>query len=129
MISGYLVYLYSGIDLFPVDWKMPGYTVTFDRNEIMSWGKAIKNAYQYDMGITEWFPLWYDQMVVWQKNLVMLNGILIVLLLFGIMIMAVRKRLREWVPVYLIALLGGCGFAARPCFGMGWHIFILYRHF
>lgn len=120
MISGYLVYPYSEIDLFSVDWKMPGYTVTFDRNEIMSWGKAIKNAYQYDMGITEWFPLWYDQMAVWQKKLVMLNGILIILLLFDIMIMAVRKRLREWVPVYLIALLGvGMWFCSAPLLRYG----------
>ena len=120
MISGYLIYPYSEIDLFQVDWKMPAYTATFDRNEIMAWGKAIKNAYQYDLGIKEWFPLWYGQMDAQHRCLVIVNGGLIILLLSYIMIMAIRRKMKEWMLVYLVALLGvGMWFFSAPLLRYG----------
>ena len=38
IISGYLIYPYPELDLFHLDWKMPAYTLVYDRNEIKVWG-------------------------------------------------------------------------------------------
>lgn len=59
MISGYLLYPYSQLDFFSVDWKMPASVVTYDAREIMVWGRNIKNVDLYDMHIWEWFPTWF----------------------------------------------------------------------
>ena len=64
LISGYLIYPYSGIDIFAVDWKMPAFTLDFDRYEIGAWGKGLKDVFRFDEPFAKWFPLWYEQLPV-----------------------------------------------------------------
>lgn len=59
MISGYLIYPYSVIDLFRVDWKMPEAVLNYDKIEIMVWGRALKDTSLYNMKLWEWFPIWF----------------------------------------------------------------------
>ena len=59
LISGYLIYPYSVIDLFQVDWKMPEAVLNYDKIEIMVWGRALKDTSLYNMKIWEWFPIWF----------------------------------------------------------------------
>jgi len=56
MISGYLLYPYPEIDIFSVDWKMPKFTLYFERNEIKTWGWGLNDVYRFNAPITEWYP-------------------------------------------------------------------------
>ncbi len=73
IISGYLIYPYSGIDLFNFDWKMPASVLDYDRHEILSWGRGIKDVYKYNLPITEWFPGWFGNLNLFLKICLILN--------------------------------------------------------
>lgn len=60
IISGYLIYPYSSIDLFNVDWKMPKALVEYDRKEIIVWGRGVKDVSKYHESISQWFEVWYS---------------------------------------------------------------------
>lgn len=60
IISGYLVYPYPELDLFGVDWKMPSYTLLFDRNEITAWGRGLRDVFRFNEPARVWFPIWYE---------------------------------------------------------------------
>ena len=60
IISGYLLYPYEALDLFSPDWKMPAYTLAFDRNEIKAWGWGLNDVRLFDTPFREWFPVWFS---------------------------------------------------------------------
>ena len=60
IISGYLLYPYPQIDLFHVDWKMPGDLLTIDSREIMAWGRNIHDVKLYNESFSQWFPSWLE---------------------------------------------------------------------
>ncbi len=59
IISGYLLYPYPELDLFDVEWKMPAYTLIFDRNEIKTWGWGLNDVRLFSTPFREWFVHWY----------------------------------------------------------------------
>lgn len=104
IISGYLLYPYPMIDLFDVDWKMPAYTVNFDRLEIMAWGRALDDVYRYGEGLREWVPIWFWDLNAAQERLIVVNIVLIVLL--SLFCVIKRKSCQEWLPLFVISVVG-----------------------
>lgn len=62
IISGYLLYPYPELDIFNVDWKMPSYTLLFDRNEILGWARGLRTPFRNNESISVWFPGWYESL-------------------------------------------------------------------
>lgn len=62
IISGYLLYPYPEIDLFPVDWKMPAASLIRDRNEIKVWAWNLCDVAKADAPFSVWFPVWRENM-------------------------------------------------------------------
>ncbi len=62
ILSGYLIYPYPELDLFSFDWKMPAYTLFYDRNEIKVWGWGLNDINLFATPIKEWFPVWMDKL-------------------------------------------------------------------
>lgn len=77
IISGYLLYPSTMLDLFSVDWKMPTYTVTFDNHEIIAWGRRVNDVYKYEWPITQWFPYWFAEMTLPERILFVSQAALI----------------------------------------------------
>ncbi|MDE6141182.1 MAG: hypothetical protein K2G03_01125, partial [Bacilli bacterium] len=67
IISGYLIYPYPELDLFSVDWKMPSYTLLFDRNEITAWGRGLRDVFRFNEPFRVWFPIWYETLGALKK--------------------------------------------------------------
>lgn len=65
IISGYLIYPYSFIDLFNFDWEMPKAIVDYDNKEIMAWARNTKD--NYDATFSQWFPHWFQSLGVHYK--------------------------------------------------------------
>ncbi len=61
IISGYLLYPYSKLDLFNVDWKMLPSVLDFDKMEIVVWGRNVKDVNLYQQYISEWIGGWYRE--------------------------------------------------------------------
>lgn len=59
ILSGWLVYPFSGIDLFNVKWKIPEWIVRRDAAEIKVYGRGFTDAALANMKFSEWFPTWF----------------------------------------------------------------------
>lgn len=91
IVSGYLIYPYSAIDLFDVDWKMAASIAVDDSREIMAWGRGMTSRSMYDAGFSVWFPKWYDNQQSMIKALFLTNAVCMVILI-GYPIWAVLKK-------------------------------------
>ncbi|ASV04955.1 hypothetical protein B2G47_01045 [Leptospira interrogans serovar Canicola] len=62
ILSGYLIYPFSAIDIFNFDWKVPLNAVVSEKLSIRGWarnpGEGYKEAAQ--MKFWEWFPIWWN---------------------------------------------------------------------
>ena len=105
MISGYLVYPYSAIDIFSVDWKMSEYAVNRDRNEIMAWGRGLRDVNKIDYPLWDWFPIWFQDLTGVQRALVLLNMLLIVVMICFV-VREIRKKRFEMAYICCVAMLG-----------------------
>ncbi|MDE5931284.1 MAG: hypothetical protein K2H40_02205 [Lachnospiraceae bacterium] len=59
LLSGWLVYPFTGIDLFRVDWKIPKGIADYDAREIRVWGRGYSDVTKFDMPVGEWLPAWF----------------------------------------------------------------------
>lgn len=62
VISGWLVYPFTQIDLFDVVWKIPKGLADYDAREIQVWGRGYTDVAQFDMSVREWLPGWFRAM-------------------------------------------------------------------
>lgn len=60
IISGYLLYPYSELDLFDFEWEIPKNVLWDDRKGIVVWAREVKNLSKYNQSITEWIGTWFE---------------------------------------------------------------------
>lgn len=85
VISGWLIYPLSALDLFDVDWKVPAELVDADSYQIRIWGKGIHDYKLYG-GVTKWWPNWFRTILSsTEKGLILADAasLLFLLLLIG----------------------------------------------
>lgn len=106
MISGYLVYPYSSVDLFDVDWKMSAYTARDDSQEIMAWGRGMTQREDYESPLAQWFPIWYSGLDIVYRVMLWVNG----LCLLGTVAYAVRTvhKREGWERLTLLLVSSAC---------------------
>ncbi len=71
VISGWLVYPFTQIDLFDVIWKIPKGIADYDAREIQVWGRGYTDVSQFDMPVREWLPGWFGGLAGSDKLLVL----------------------------------------------------------
>lgn len=59
ILSGWLVYPFTSIDLFDVIWKIPKGVADYDAREIQVWGRGYTDVTRYDISPAEWLPGWF----------------------------------------------------------------------
>lgn len=59
ILSGWLVYPFTFLDLFSADWKIPEGIAAYDAKEIQVWGRGYSDVTRYDISIAEWMPDWF----------------------------------------------------------------------
>ncbi len=106
IISGYLVYPYPELDLFNVDWKMPEYTLLFDRNEIKAWGWGLNDVYLFDTPIKEWFPVWIKGIGSTMRTLFYTNLVLLLPVTLWEVYKAIKKK--NWTGLLTVATIIAC---------------------
>lgn len=60
ILSGWLVYPFTSIDFFSVDWKIPEGIAAYDAKEIQVWGRGYSDVTRFDISIWEWLPDWFN---------------------------------------------------------------------
>lgn len=74
LISGWLVYPFTSMDFFPVDWKIPKGTADYDAKEIQVWGRGIYDVARYGEPPWKWMKDWFAMQAALDK-LFILAGI------------------------------------------------------
>lgn len=106
IISGYLVYPYSSLDFFDVDWKMAKSVVDFDNREIMAYGRNLESYYQSDLSFAEWFPIWWSYQKLWIKGMFVVDIVSSVLYIVFIFKKMIKKNIDiDRILLFLTALI------------------------
>lgn len=85
LLSGWLVYPFTQIDLFDAAWKIPKGVADYDAKEIQVWGRGYTDVMRYDISVKEWLPDWFRSLAGSDKLLVMAAVVsLAVLLVYGV---------------------------------------------
>lgn len=93
ILSGWLVYPFTAIDLFDFDFKIPKGMADYDAKEIQVWGRGYSDVTKYNEPISSWMPEWVAGLGTVNKVFLALalSGILL-LILFAIYAILKRKR-------------------------------------
>lgn len=108
IISGYLVYPYSKLDLFSVDWKMLPSVLDYDKMEIAVWGRCIKDVSQYHQPVYEWFGGWFGEQTLFEQGLIAVGIASAVIVLYMCLCRIYRRNYADFmlcaVPLTGLAL-------------------------
>lgn len=93
MISGWLVYPVTFIDLFSFAWKIPKGTAQYDAHEIAVYGRGYTDAALYNISITKWFPDWFRSLSAFNKAMLIADVVFLIgLLIFAIVYFVLQRR-------------------------------------
>lgn len=135
VLSGYLVYPFPALDLFPVDWKIPAQLAAQEAGVIRSWarlpGEDIERVLAMPLAV--WAREWLSNHTLNQRGII-LAAALSPLLTAGIaLFLRLRKAAfsrddRRLLGAYALALAGGVyWFYSAPDlrFGYGWLLLLI----
>lgn len=107
ILSGWLVYPFTQIDLFDVKWKIPKGVADYDAREIQVWGRGYADVTRYDIAVREWMPDWFRSLAGSDKLLVIAAVVSIgILILYAAgMILGLWKR--RWDMLLVQAAVAG----------------------
>lgn len=104
ILSGWLVYPFTGIDLFSVDWKIPMGEVQYDAEEIKVYAKGMTDVSLQNTPFKVWFPDWLSALKGLEKMWVLLSVISIPLGA-GLLISGLQKKNKaQWGFLFLEAV-------------------------
>lgn len=94
ILSGWLVYPFTALDLFSFDFKIPKGMAEYDAREIQVWGRGFSDVKRYGEAVTDWLPEWVSSLDGTNKIFLAmaLGG---VLLLIFLAIYAIVKRKKD----------------------------------
>lgn len=129
ILTGWLIYPFSGLDVFKVDWKVPNYLVKNMHDVVKAFAikpGTIEEVYSINqMDFSEWLPIWIAAHIefMWLMYLLITSIVLNVILIFYYRF----KRLKLFVIqfILIICILGWFFGAPEFRFGFVW-LFITY---
>jgi len=96
VISGWLLYPFTALDLFGVDWKMDPYFINIDAMQIKTWGRALYAIGLIDTPLTKWFPNWFETTLSSIEKLLIIGAIaatvVVAMLTVHFLIQALQKK-------------------------------------
>lgn len=96
VISGWLIYPLTALDIFDVDWKVPAELVNADSYQIRIWGKGI-HEYELYGGPATWWPNWFRTTLSSTEKVLILADVAALLLLVGLFVKQIKeKKAGEW---------------------------------
>lgn len=102
IISGWLLYPFTALDLFNFDWEMNAAGIELDAAQIKTWGRALYNASLVDVPITQWFPNWFRTTLSGTEKLLIIGCILCAILFVINVIIAFCKKQKEKGDIILV---------------------------
>lgn len=104
ILSGWLVYPFTFVDLFDFDFKIPKGMADYDAREIQVWGRGFSDVGRFDEPITEWLPDWAMGLDSVNKVFLLL-ALSSLVMLAGLCLYAIKDRKKDMLDFLLVA---GC---------------------
>lgn len=108
LLSGWLVYPVTALDLFNVPWKIPRDVAIYDAREIMVWGRGLKDVNQFADPFSVWFPNWFAGIGRTNQGF-MLLGMSGVLVWVALVVKAFKDKNKETIGhLHLLGCINVC---------------------
>lgn len=108
VISGYLLYPFSKLDLFSFDWKMRAERVEADANCIKAWGRGFQYVEAIELRLTEWFPVWLTGLSFMEKILVLVALTAFVILAVLLLYILIKRKWDKLDEIHMMVSVGAC---------------------
>lgn len=140
ILSGWLVYPFTAIDLFSFDFKIPRGMADYDAKEIQVWGRGYSDVEKYNEPLEIWLPRWVKGLDGTDKVFLImaLSGIVILILLLVYACLKKKGEMADYLFVesvltvcFLFWLLSapliryGCVFLWMTPALIGGHLYLL----
>lgn len=105
ILSGYLIYPFSKIDILNVDWKVPRAEVIREEQVTYAWARIPHRPYSevLNMPLADWLPVWFKAKANTIKYLIYL--VIFSPFIIGLSFLFNRKHIK-YIAVWLIAVSG-----------------------
>lgn len=114
LLSGWLVYPFTQIDLFDAAWKIPKGVADYDAKEIQVWGRGYTDVTRYDISMREWMPDWFHGLAGSDRLLTAAAIVsFVVLCIYGLGMLCGWWR-RRWA-VLIVQVTVACSFLFWLC--------------
>lgn len=110
LISGWLIYPSTLIDLFDVDWKIPKGVAQYDAMEIGVYGKGINDVTKLDMPISKWLPAWFGNLSLVEKGWVCLTALCLAAGVIYFIYKLIKSKVDADILLVFIVLAISCMF-------------------
>lgn len=108
ILSGWLVYPFTFVDLFHADYQIPKGMAEYDAKEIQVYGRGFSDVARYDEPITKWLPDWAKTLNSVNKVFLLL-AMLGLLLFLGYAVYALIRRKKDMLDeLFLMGTTGVC---------------------
>lgn len=108
ILSGWLLYPFTFIDLFDLPFKIPEGMADYDSKEIQVFGRGFSDVTRYEEPVTEWIGEWVSALDPVNKVFLIL-ALLGFLLLAGFAVYGIKKRKKEMAEyLLLMGTMGIC---------------------
>ena len=109
VISGWLIYPLTALDLFDVDWKVPADLVDADAFQITTWGKGI-HEYELYGGPATWWPNWFMTTLTSTEKLLILADAAALLLLIVMLAGEAKRKNQAERDKLLVMIMAAASF-------------------
>lgn len=101
LLSGWLVYPFTFIDLFDVDFKIPKGVAEYDSREIQVWGRGYSDVTRYEEPISAWLPDWIRNLDTINQGFLLLAflGLLVLVILGTYALIKKKKEMADYLHV------------------------------
>ncbi len=109
VISGWLLYPFTALDLFNFDWEMDGHMINLDAMQIKVWGRALYNVTLIDVPLTGWFPNWFSNTLSAMEKLLILGDFAAIFVtVFKIIQIFVKKYWKQLDVLLVLITMTAC---------------------
>lgn len=108
IISGWLIFPFSGIDLFTFDWKVPSKDVNSLKEAISGWGRNPGQNFREtaNLSLSKWFPLWWTAQSDFKRVIFVILSFSPILVIIFNYLTNKRNVNKSFLIVYLVSYLG-----------------------
>lgn len=101
MLSGWLIYPFTLIDLFSFDFKIPKGMAEYDAKEIQVWGRGFSDVSRYNDPLMKWLPEWIDNLDGSNKVFLVfaISGIILFILTAAYGIIKKKRNITDFLHI------------------------------